>query len=89
MWVQCVCYGKVFTASGECHVVLLDLSCGYSVFAMVRSLLRQENVCYGKVVLLDLLCGYSVFARVRSLLRQENATLFSWISCVGTVCLLR
>ena len=59
MWVQCVCYGKVFTASGECHVVLLDL-----------------------------LCGYSVFAVVKSLLRQENATLFSWISCVGTVCLL-
>ena len=59
VWVQCVCYGKVFTASGECHVVLLDL-----------------------------LCGYSVFAKVRSLLRQENAMLFSWISCVGTVCLL-
>ena len=30
----------------------------------------------------------SVFARVRSLLRQENATLFSWISRVGTVCVL-
>ena len=59
MWVQCVCYGKVFAASGECHVVLLDLSCGYSVFAMVRSLLCQEN-----------------------------AMLFSWISRVGTVCLL-
>ena len=59
VWVQCVCCGKVFTASGECHVVLLDLSCGYSVFAVVRSLLRQEN-----------------------------ATLFSWISRVGTVCLL-
>ena len=37
MWVQCVCCGKVFTASGECHVVLLDLSCG------TVSLLRQEN----------------------------------------------
>ena len=60
---------KVFTASGECHVVLLDLLCGYSVFAKVFT--ASGNLS----------CG--------SLLRQENATLFSWISCVGTVCLLR
>ena len=43
VWVQCVCYGKVFTASGEWHVVLLDLLCGYSVFAMVRSLLHANS----------------------------------------------
>ena len=43
VWVQCVCYGKVFTVSGECHVVLLDLLCGYSVFAMVRSLLHAHS----------------------------------------------
>ena len=84
MWVQCVCYGKVFTASGECHVVLLDLLCGYSVFAKVRSLLRQENATLFSWIS----CVGSVFARVRSLLRQEKATLFSWISRVGTVCVL-
>ena len=56
-----------------------------SVFARVRSLLRQENA----MLFSWISCVGSVFAKVRSLLRQENATLFSWTSCVGTVCLLR
>ena len=29
--------------SGECHVVLVVLLCGYSVFAMVRSLLHANS----------------------------------------------
>ena len=36
--------------SGECHVVLLDLLCGYSVFAMVRSLLHAHSWSRSPVV---------------------------------------